>query len=375
MAGRIRPVDDGDLPQVASLYERVERSGGAASPGLIDYFRQTVIACPWADDSIPSLVYESGDGEVRGFIGSHVRRLEVDGRQLVMACSGQLHCDPVARRQGVGALLLRRYMRGPQDLTITDGATAEVRTLWERLGGTTLYPQSFEWTVLLQPWRTAAALLSGSQRRSLGAAARRVAPALDAVTSALAPTHGDGAPTTRAEPLTSGALITHLAAVTRKSRLHPAYDEAYLEWLFGEMARSRSRGTLVRRLITADDGAFLGWYVAYLSPQGFSQVMQLAAVDAGALPQVLAHLTHELRAGGSIAVQGRMEPTLVEVLDRRSVLVDAGAWALAHAQDPALVLALTSASSLLTRMDGEWWMGHHTEDFGAPDTAGTALVS
>jgi hypothetical protein len=374
MTGRIRPVDDGDLPQVASLYERTLRSGGAASPGLVDYFRQTLIGCPWADDTIPSLVYESGDGAVLGFIGSHVRRLTFDGRQVVMACSGQLHCDPVAQRQGVGALLLRRYMRGPQDLTITDGATDEVRALWERLGGSTLFPQSFEWTVLLYPWSTAAELLSQSQRRSLGTAAKRVAPALDAVTSAFAPRRRGQVPTTHAEPLTSGALVTYLPQVTRGCRLHPEYDEAYLDWLFGAMVQSRSRGRLVRRRITGSDREFLGWYVAYVCPKGISQVMQLAAVDTSALRRVVAHMTHELRRDGSIAVQGRMEPTLVDVLDRRSVLVDVGAWALADSQDPALVLAMTSSSSLLTRMDGEWWMGHHTEDFGARDPAGAALV-
>jgi hypothetical protein len=55
------------------------------------------------------------------------------------------------RKRGVGALLLRHYLGGPQEVTITDGATVEVREIWERLGGTTALLQSFSWTRFYRP--------------------------------------------------------------------------------------------------------------------------------------------------------------------------------------------------------------------------------
>ena len=58
---RIRPVEPYDLPQVASLFESVMRSGGRTPPPLLAaYFERTLLDNPWADPEIPSLVYEGG---------------------------------------------------------------------------------------------------------------------------------------------------------------------------------------------------------------------------------------------------------------------------------------------------------------------------
>src|SRR5207247_8713019 len=55
----IRPLDRGDLDAVAGLYELVVRSGTVApAPGLAEQFARTVLDHPWADDDLPSLVYE-----------------------------------------------------------------------------------------------------------------------------------------------------------------------------------------------------------------------------------------------------------------------------------------------------------------------------
>ncbi len=43
---------------------------------------------------------------------------------------------------------------------------------------------------------------------------------------------------------------------------------------------------------------------------------------------------------------------------RRCVL-SRTAWALVHGPDHGAVGLLGSAKALLTRLDGEWWMGHH----------------
>jgi len=34
-----------------------------------------------------------------------------------------------------------------------------------------------------------------------------------------------------------------------------------------------------------------------------------------------------------------------------------------HTRDPELAAAISLGQSALTRLDGEWWMGHHTEPF------------
>ena len=136
------------------LYQRVMRSDRHEPPaGLVPYFERTVLDQPWADPEIPSLVYEAGDGRLAGFIGSHVRCMSFDGRPIRMGVAGQLVSDPDQRHLAVGALLMRQYLSGPQDLTITDGATDVVHEIWVRLGGHALQPQSVVWTRLLRPAR------------------------------------------------------------------------------------------------------------------------------------------------------------------------------------------------------------------------------
>src|SRR5438132_8522994 len=73
--GGIRPVERSDLPKAVSLYESLMRSGSQVPPiHLREYFERTLLDHPWADPAIPSLIFVDADGEILGFIGSHVRR-------------------------------------------------------------------------------------------------------------------------------------------------------------------------------------------------------------------------------------------------------------------------------------------------------------
>lgn len=71
-----------------------------------------------------------------------------------MACSGQLMSDPAVRNRAVGTLLLRRFLAGPQDLTMTDGATEATRRMWRGLGGAVGHLGSITWVRVLD-WRSA----------------------------------------------------------------------------------------------------------------------------------------------------------------------------------------------------------------------------
>ena len=348
----IRPLERADLPAVARLYERVARSGsGDPPPELERSFERAFLDQPRADPEIPSLVYEDADQGVIAFLGSHVRRLRREGRSLRLACSGQLVAHPDARMPGVGALLLRRYLAGPQDLTTTDGATDEVRAMWERLGGTTNGLASVGWTKLFRAGRFGRLMLERRWDRRLPL------PGLPAAAGRLV-MRRPGRPEAMAEPLTPAGLVAALGSLEPAFRLLPDYDEDFLEWLFRELAAVGVRGELVRRLVRAPDGRPAGWYVYYLKPGGVSQVQQLAAAPADA-ELVLDHLLRDAADGGSAAVQGRAEPHLLAALFARRCLFRRSEWALVHSRDPAILADVALGGALLTRLEGEWWMGYH----------------
>ena len=346
----IRALRPDDLGAVAALYEAVARSGSRTpAPGLVEQFERTLFGNPHADPELPSLVYEDPKAGIVGFLGSHPRRMRFGDRALRMACSGQLVADP-AGRPGVGALLLRKYMAGPQDLTTTDGATDTVRSMWEALGGDTSALASLGWTRVLRPAAFARAMLE-RRGRTLPRTPARVVDA--AAGRRLAPEPPAGV----TEPLTAAALAEAAESLAREFELRPAYDEGYLGWLLAEAEAVRARGPLERRLVSLD-GVVAGWYVAYMPEGGVAQALQVgcAARRAGT---VLDRLFADAAAAGCAAVQGRLEPALLGAIRERRCLIRRSEWALVAADDTRLLSAIAYGRALLTRLDGEWWMGHH----------------
>ena len=121
----IRPLERDDLAVVAALYaDFVGWDRDADGPGLVDYFTRTLFEDPFAEPDLPALVYDDPRDGVVGVIGSRVRRFTDGDRAVRMACSGPLIAHPGHRRRGIGGLLLRRYLAGPQELTFNDRAVA-----------------------------------------------------------------------------------------------------------------------------------------------------------------------------------------------------------------------------------------------------------
>jgi hypothetical protein len=358
----IRPMGRNDLDAVASLYERVVRSGSATpAPGLRAWFERTLFDHPWMDADIPPLVAVDDRGGVVGALGSHVRRLRIDGEPARLAVSGQLVVAPEGRHLASGALLMRAYFAGPQELTITDGATEVVRSIWERLGGDAAPLQCIEWWRPLRAWRSATAVWQHRRERRnarpLPAVLGRVADTLDSVSPSLVRRLGR-APAT-AEPLTSASLTGALPAITGRLRLIPDYDPMFIEWLMAELAAITVRGELRARLVRDSDGVARGYFVYYLVRGGLSPVIALVAPNDAMTALVLDALIEDADAGAAAALHGRLEPRLLEPLARHRAFLRYVGGALAYAPNPAILALAISRHALLTRLEGEWWMAPH----------------
>lgn len=364
--GTIRPLERGDIPAAASLYEHVARSGSRTPPrGLASYFERTFLDHPWADPEIPSLVYEDDTGTLAGFLGSSVRRLLFEGRTIRLGVSGQLVTEPGVRTQAAGAFLMRKYMDGPQDLTLTDTASETVRRIWEGIGGETAHLHCIGWIRVFRPLGVVDEMVTRRRPGAAFPAARRVlASGVDAVgvrvaRGALRPP----ATAARAEELTAALIAQHVGEVASWARLRPHYeDEEFVSWLLGTTAEIHARGPLVARLVRAG-GCVRGWWVALLPDGGIGQVLQVAS-DPHGIDDVLDHLFHEAWSRGAAGVQGRVEAHLRPALARRRCLLHpSGYLALVHARHTDALSALQSGRALLTRLDGDWCMGHHLLPF------------
>jgi hypothetical protein len=338
VTARIRPLEREDLPAVASLVAR-RFPDAPPLPDPEGFFSAVLLDHPWADPEIPSLVAVDPSGSVVGFIGAHVRRLRAGPRELRAAGCSHLAVEEQAAGGAAGALLLGRFMAGPQDLSFSDTAIGLVERMWKAFGGRLDPVRSLAWMAVLRPRPWAARI-----------ARRRVQPSGDGwmlvpvrtVPLATAEFDDDGA------GLASAPLApADAAAVELGLDLAVDYDEAWLGWALPRLRRPVAR--VVRR-----GSALAGWYVMTVSGDGAGRVLEIAARPRQA-DAVVGRLFADARAAGCVVLGGRVEPHLVEPLRRRGCSLGFGDRFMAHARETELLDALAGERSLLSRLSGEFW--------------------
>jgi hypothetical protein len=268
--------------------------------------------------------------------------------------------DPAVRHRAVGALLLRRYLAGPQDITMAGGASETAR-IWKSLGGHIVGLRSITWIRVFNLPSTAAYLLKRLGKSRLKPIAYPLLVAAQAATDrTTALSLWVKEPTTRTEDLSPRALLECLPSMSNGLRIRPDYDERFLSWLFDEMAKVRSRGALIRRLVRDPNGRILGWYVAYLQPGGVSHTLQIGAKDRD-VEAVIDHLFYEAQQRRVAFLTGQLESRLLEPLTRRRCVFHPVTNFLVHSRNREILNTVLAGQAMISGMEGEEWMGHEGE--------------
>jgi hypothetical protein len=151
-------------------------------------------------------------------------------------------------------------------------------------------------------------------------------------------------------------LAEHMPGMTGQYALRPEYDERSLSWLLHQLTEKRNLGTLRQRVVLGANGDLAGWYIGFVMPGGFAQVVQLVAQD-GHHATVAGHLFHDAWRRGAVALAGRLDPALAGALAAPDCHFRREApWMLVHSRRAELVQAIHDGDALLTRLDGEWWL-------------------
>ena len=354
---RVRSLCHDDLPQVVALYRtHLAVPNLAGEDELRAAFEQVFLGEPLSDPSIPSLVFEGSDGKILGFIGSLVHRMRFEQRTVRLACSSSLVVEPKARQFGAGGLLLRKYLAGPQDLTMTDTAGNATENMWKRLGGSKYHLGSITWLHLVRPLQAAAGLklwhLGKQQRLPL---VRPLCRPLDSAYSRSGGTDKTGgAENLTEEELTPQLLIDHQRLGPQQFDLWREYDAESLGLLFDRIDRSRSNGRFVKKLVRDDRGQLLGWYIASLLPSDIYRVLGLAATP-GKEELLFRHVLRSAKDLGAAAVAGRVEPWLLDVFPKRMMMFSRVGF-LYHSRNEALGEAVGSGKALLTGLESDIWL-------------------
>lgn len=356
----LRPFRPDDAAAVASLWQYWFRDKTRTpAPGLIELVLRLYHEHPNQDPAVRPLVAEGDDGRLLGFLGVTTTPVRVDGRPETLAGVFPPVVDPDAPTS-VASFLLRKFLAGPQAFTVSDGGHVKYERIWETLGGRIVQMPSMRWVKVFRPAGLGAERLAGRPTlRPFRPALVGVARGVDALARRVAPRRLRAARSdARGEPLTPAGLLEANAELHAGARLRPEYTEAYLHWLFTELALSEEQGRFTATLVRDPRGAIAGWYAYYLHPGGLGRVFALEARPR-ALDTVVDHLFGEADAGGAAALLGRLEPRLRRPLAPRGALVvNGGSLLMVHARDASLMDDAELGRLAFTRFEGEnwyWW--------------------
>ncbi len=339
--GEIKPMKRDDLPEVAALLVKVTKRSGSADV-LADFLSELFFDHPQADPGIPALIASDQTGRLIGFIGSNTRLFEYKGSQVRMGCSGPLIVDPESRKFGIGAFLMERYLAGPQDFSITDGATDLGREMWTGLGGQRVDERARRWTVVMRPMTFAHSY--SLEKRALGERSKGLAILADRVLSKGSRWLLPARSTLVAETLVPRTLVEAISTLSGDTVLKPAYDEDFLKWEFDALGRV-GKGELRGALFRDDEGVICGWYLYLLGRGSISRVLQIGGKDPY-LEDVFSHLLHDAYDNGAALVDGRWEHHLSKVVGRRGILLRRhSTHPLVHSPDPELLRVLLGSTS------------------------------
>ncbi|MDB5173070.1 MAG: hypothetical protein JWM97_1353 [Phycisphaerales bacterium] len=364
--GRTRTFLESDIPAVAGLWMKMFRARRSpARPSLLRYFNEVFFENPWREDGPASRIYEDDERRLAGFLGVMPRRMLFEGRPIRVAVSTQIMVDPDRRCPFAAVQLQRDFFSGPQDLSLTDGANDVSRKLWEGLGGSVALMYSLEWTRVLRPTRHAAEILSG--RKPLATALHAAGP-LCTVMDAAAARLPFGPFRVRRSPLLREEATVQLVhacveQLGRQASLRPQYDPDSLKWLLDMATHKEAHGRFHKVVARDAGGRIAGWYLYYLKPGGASQVVQIGARE-GSAGDLLDALFHDASAGGSTAVCGQFDPTLVrELSDRHCDFRCRSLGVLVHSRNKDLLQAILRGDACLSRLEGEWCLRFGRDEF------------
>lgn len=355
-AGGIRECRPEDLLAVAGLFSRVLRRGEKCNLATLEsYLRELFFEHPWRDPELMSRVSQSPCGAITGFIGLLPLRMTHRGKPIRAALASALMVDNPQQDPLTGARLLRSFLGGPQDLSISEHSNSIAERMWLRLGGSTVAGYGMDWVRILRPAQAGIALVKAPPW--FASLSRPVALAVDALlgTDTWGPfrLEQETAEITRAAADTSQmvALARQFAA---RYELAPAWDEPSLRWFLEHAARKEAFGSLTGRVVTGRNATPVGCYLYYGRPGGVAFVLQIFSTPGNAAA-VVKSLLADAHGLGCSAVRGRSQPDLLDALLRNGCVFKQGTSLAVHTRHAHLLAAIHAGDALVTGLAGETW--------------------
>lgn len=361
---RIRALAADDIAAVAAMFQRQLRMPGRpAGAGLGDYLRRLFVTGPFADPQTPSLVHERSDGSISGFVGVTGQPLRLGDRPIRAAICGALMVDGREADHMAGARLLKAFLAGPQDLSLSETAGDATLTMWRQLRGDLLSRHSLDWVRVIRPGgfavetmgrrvglAYAAAPLAGFfDRRLRRPQAERRGLRWAMLPEDFRPPGGVGVVTPDWE-----TFVAFLHVHSRSFPLRRDWSEAALSQLIEDVQHKSEHGTVRIGLVEARAGTVLGGFIYYHRPGATARVLDVLAPPERA-GVVLDCLLRDAADRGAVALRGRTSPAIFDALLERRCLMFRHSASVVAGRDRDLVERVMRGEAAFNGLVGERW--------------------
>ncbi|MCD2177889.1 hypothetical protein [Rhizobium sp. C1] len=362
----VRPLSADDIGAVTALYYRILRHGKSAPPAALSaYFRAFYLDGPYCDPEIPALVHVANDGRVNGFVGVHAVPYLLGARPIRAAFCGALMSEDHESDPLAGARLLKAFISGPQDISLSETANVISETMWTKLRGRTIPGYSFEWFRIFRPGRFVTALAGEklSFLKSIAPLARLVDDKLSGSPSLMRFTPAPAPGGLVVEDATFEAFADAIRKLSAEKLARPDWDKGYLDHVLANAVIKPTFGQAHMGLVKTKSGEPIGAFLYHLKPGGIGRVLQVMATPARLGPVLDLMFAHALEMGAA-GLRGRSSPELIEAATGRHMVMATVSSTVIHAKDPALAEPFLSGDCMLTGLAGERWNRFFGGDFG-----------
>ena len=357
----VRAFRPDDMPDVVQLMGKIfPRSPEETLNIKENILSELLMNNPWNDDRLPSLVYQDKEGKITGFLGVAPRSMEVNDQPVTAAVSYNLMVDPDSRSTLAGISLVKKFMEGPQDLSIADSATDTSRQLWERLGGITVPLYSMYWRHPLRP--TGFVNHHLKNRRFLKTISRIATPLTRATDHVInrfwnGVWDDEGNKDYSIREVSAEELVGFITRFAERKALRPVYNKENLKWLLDLADKPARFGKLKKEAVFESNGTLAGWFIYYENPGGEAEVLQIQG-EPGKKNQILTLLLQRAREQGAVGVAGRLDPEWATVVPNTAFCIyrPGRVWMLIDSGDVEILRLFKGGDAFITRIEGDMWL-------------------
>lgn len=355
--GGVRRLARADLAPIGAMFLRNFRGrANARSERLERHLAHFFLDHPHYDDATASLVYETPDGRISGFLGISPVHMRFNDK----ACAGSIistwMIDDSARDSRAAVALARTHLARRHGLTISDttsrmsiGFQSNMHTEFSAL-------HSLRW---LKPLNfVASGLVSAAGAMGIVAPPVAIDAARACETAARRIVRRSGyseAQGWRMEAAPVDIFAQGLGELTKRYRLAPVWSAADLQWLF-DFAGEREGAKAVKLYEARDrNGVLAGVCACVVDERRRVEVLQIV-MRPRAEETVLQLLMSKAREDGNISIGGRLDPSVGRGLFAiPRVLYQHGAGVVLKTADPEASRMIACGEGLVGGLVGDAW--------------------